>query len=85
MHCLTKEKCVTDLFKCKLFKLFQLIIITNIFILFRSGLKLVFALLAHSSKNLVNDENYIKSRQQQDTDEHLCSIIKSLLQFSTGK
>ncbi|OII75539.1 uncharacterized protein cubi_02060 [Cryptosporidium ubiquitum] len=49
-----------------------------------SGLKLVFALLAHSSKNLTNNEKYIKNRQQQDTDEHLCSIIKSLLQFSTG-
>ncbi|KAL3128281.1 hypothetical protein CHM_5g3800 [Cryptosporidium hominis] len=48
-----------------------------------SGLKLIFGFLAHSSKNLINDENYIKNRQQQDTDEHLCSIVKSLLQFST--
>ncbi|QOY41814.1 Uncharacterized protein with Armadillo-like helical [Cryptosporidium parvum] len=49
-----------------------------------SGLKLIFGFLAHSSKNLINDESYIKNRQQQDTDEHLCSIVKSLLQFSTG-
>ncbi|KAJ1611622.1 hypothetical protein OIY81_1635 [Cryptosporidium canis] len=49
-----------------------------------SGLKLIFAFIAHSSKSLVNDEEYIKNRQQQDTDEHLCSIVKSLLRFCTG-
>lgn len=64
----------------------MLIFINKIFFfLFRSGLKLIFGFLAHSSKNLINDESYIKNRQQQDTDEHLCSIVKSLLQFSIGK
>ncbi|KAF7458919.1 Catenin-beta-like protein [Cryptosporidium felis] len=48
------------------------------------GLKPILLLLIHSAKEIKNNENYVKNRMQQETDEHLCIIVKSLLQFCTG-